>query len=519
MDSSRWRRLLLALATAVLAFVGLGAWAVASPVGAAPDDDFHLASIWCSWGDREGLCAPGEAADERVVPERLLESSGCFADLPTESAQCWLTDDTVVNTARGNFAGNYPPVFYTVMGVFAGPDIAESTILMRLLNAAIFVGAVSAIIALLRPGQRGPLIWVSAVGLVPLGVFIIPSVNPSSWAVLAGLTVWLATYGWFTAETLARRISLGTIAVVLGIMGAGTRGDSAAFVAFAGVVAAILAFEKSRRWLKLALLPLGLIVIGAFFFLSASQSTGAVTAGAIAGAAQTSAEGGAAADTVAYSPWGTLLANLFDLPWLWTGGTGTWGLGWLDTPVPPAVWVVMIGAIFVVVFWGLRLMAWRKGLALSLTLLALVVVPLYVLYGLYARVGEQVQPRYLLPLLLILIGVAAFGFARDHLGIGRLQAGVLLGGVALANALSLHNNMRRYISGLGDAGFNLNANVEWWWDTPLQPMTVWFVGSAAFALMLVGLFLHLYPKGERPRASLEERAALPGAATGAPAIS
>lgn len=515
MESSRTKRILLAVVTALVAFVGLGAWAIASPVGAAPDDDFHLASIWCSLGDREGLCAPGDEANERTVAERLIESSRCFASHPEESAQCPLDDETTISTDRGNFDGNYPPVFYSVMGVFAGPDIAVSTIVMRLFNAAIFVGAVSAVLALLRPGQRGPLIWASIVPMVPLGVFLIPSVNPSSWAVLAGLTVWLATYGYFTAESRGRRIALGAIAAVTAVMGAGARGDSAVFVAFAAFAAALLAFERDRRWVKLALLPLGIAIIGAVFFFLAGQSTGIATVG-VTGQAATAGDATAPVGAVEAAPeaaggLGLLLSNLMDLPFLWTGGAGTWGLGWLDTPVPVFVWVMMIGLLIALLFWGLRIMTPRKGIVLLLALFAMTAVPLYILQGKGLRVGEWVQPRYLLPLLLIFVGVALFGFAKDHLGITRLQAGIVFAVVALANALSLHNNMRRYISGLGDgSGFNLNAGIEWWWAMPVSPMVVWFVGSAAFALALLGLFLHLYPKGERPGAVLEERAPVPG---------
>lgn len=487
-----WQRVVLTVVTALLAFAGLGAWAIASPVGAAPDDDFHLASIWCSWGDREGLCAEGGTSTEREIPERLLSSSACFAQKSQQSAQCPLNDTDTIVTERGNFAGNYPPIFYTVMGVFAGTDIAMSTVLMRLFNAAIFVGAVTAVLALVRPGQRGPLIWSGVVVLVPLGVFIIASVNPSSWALLAGLTVWLAIYGYFTADSRARRIALAAIAVVLAVMGAGARGDSAVYVAFAAFVAAVLSFEKTREWLKLTLLPLGVVVIGAFFFLTSSQSVGAASVGVIEGPGETIHD---ASPVVAASPFNRLIANAMDLPWLWTGGSGTWGLGWLDTPVPPTVWVVMIGAIFAVLFWGLRVMTARKGIVLAIGLLALTVIPLYVLWGMNERVGAQVQPRYLMPLLLIVIAVACYGFARDNLGISRLQAALLFAMVALANSLSLHNNMRRYISGLGDgSSFNLNANIEWWWDMPLQPMTVWVLGSGVFALMLAGLWLLLYPR-------------------------
>lgn len=507
MERKRWKRLLLVVVTAALGFISIGTWAIASPVGAAPDDDFHMASIWCSLGERQGLCGLGEAENERIVSERFSMSPYCFAGMPEESAACEVDDEAMVPTTRGNFAGNYPPVFYAVMGVFAGPDIAVSTIVMRVFNAGILVGAITAVLALLRRGEGGPLIWSAVVTMVPLGMFIVPSVNPSSWAVISGLVVWIATYGFFSAEGRGRRIALAAIAIVLAVMGAGARGDSAVYVGFAALAAMILSFQKSRAWLKLALLPSGLIAIGIAFFLSARQSTGAAGVGI-------ALDSSVASDPTAASPLSDLLVNLIYLPWLWTGGTGTWGLGWIDTPVPPTVWVAMLGVLVGLVFWGLRIMSRRKGTVLVLALLGLTLIPLYVLYGLEARVGSEIQPRYLLPLLIVFVGVAAFGFAHDHLGLSRLQAGVLLAAVAIANALSLHNNMRRYISGIGDSSFNLNANIEWWWEIPVQPMTVWFVGSAAFLLMMVGLFIHLYPTGERPRAPLDERAPVPGVAPG-----
>lgn len=504
MTSSRSKRITLAVLTAVLAFTGLGAWAFSSAVGAAPDDDYHLASIWCSWGERDQLCGPGEEPNERVVSERLPGSSACFAQNSEHSAQCSLDDARMVATSRGNFVGSYPPVFYSVMGVFASPDIAVSTMLMRLFNAALFVGAATSVIMLLKPGQRGPIIFGGAVALVPLGVFIIPSVNPSSWAITAGLLVWVSLYGYFTAESGGRRIALGSIGAVLAVMGAGARGDSAVYVAFAGLVAMVLTFTRSREWLIRAALPLVVILIGAFFFLTSNQSSDIAAAGVVK---ESAAAGATVAETATsgISGIGLIIANLRDLPWLWTGGAGTWGLGWYDTTLPNTVWVGMIGVLFAVLLWGLRVMNTRKAIVLVLALGALTMLPLYVLYGKDARVGEWVQPRYILPVLVILASVALFGFAKDHIGLSRLQTAVVFAVVAVANALSLHANFRRYITGLDEQGFNLNANIEWWWNIPVSPMLVWFGGSAAFALMLVGLWLWLYPKGERPGASLEER--------------
>ena len=47
-------RLILGIAAPVALFVALGSWVLASPVGSSPDDDYHMASIWCGQGVREG---------------------------------------------------------------------------------------------------------------------------------------------------------------------------------------------------------------------------------------------------------------------------------------------------------------------------------------------------------------------------------------------------------------------------------------------------------------------------------
>lgn len=488
MEPRRWKRAIVTLVLGLFAFLGLGAWALASPVGAAPDDDFHLASIWCAWGDREGLCEPGAEDGVHVVPQQLVLAAHCYAYQPEQSAACVPADEATLGTTRVNSSGNYPPIFYGVTGAFASESIDGSVIAIRLFNSAIFIGAVIAVLALLRPGQRGPLIWSSAVALVPVGVFFIASVNPSSWAVLSGATVWIALTGYFTAHRRSTRIALGVLGAVFGVMGAGSRSDAAVYVAFAALAAMILSYRRGRDWLKLAVLPLGLIVVGAYFFLTSGQTSWAV----VAGAEQILESGGEAG-----SSWALLISNLVMLPYLWTGNLGTWGLGWLDTQMPPTVWIVMIGVFVAVVFWGVRVMGRRKALVLALALLALIAMPLYVLHGQQAAVGTEVQPRYILPLMLIFTGVALSGFTRDDLGLSKLQGFIVLFGVAAANAFALHTNMQRYITGLDKRGANLNTNIEWWWSIPVPPMTVWFVGSAAFALLMLGLYLLLFTGGGR----------------------
>jgi hypothetical protein len=36
------------------------------------------------------------------------------------------------------------------------------------------------------------------------------------------------------------------------------------------------------------------------------------------------------------------------------------------------------------------------------------------------------------------------------------------------------------VTGVDDAGFNLDTGAEWWWTLPLSPMAVWLAGSIAY---------------------------------------
>src|SRR5690554_3963649 len=106
---TRFRAIFLA---PVLAVIALMAWAFASPVGAGPDDDYHLVSAWCAVVDGED-CAEGSTPNTRVVPKAVAEPH-CYAQDPLESAACQesldFTDGPSVETNRGNFVGAYPPV-------------------------------------------------------------------------------------------------------------------------------------------------------------------------------------------------------------------------------------------------------------------------------------------------------------------------------------------------------------------------------------------------------------------------
>lgn len=483
----RWTTLIPVILVPVALFVAMVTWAFASPVGGSPDDDYHLASIWCGQGVREGLCEPGDEGRELRVPEGLVNTTACYAFKPEQSGACGDPQDrSLVSTDRGNFAnGGYPPVFYAAMSVFAGENQALSVLMMRVANALLYTSIITALFLLARR-QRGPLAWGALATLVPLGMYIIPSVNPSSWAVISAGTLWFALLQYYRRPDLGGRIAFGALAVLATIMGSGARSDSAIYSVLAIVVVGILSVRPTRQFLLLSILPFALAVVSGLFFLSARPAVAGLE---IPGPPML--------------PFEQLLqVNISKLVELWAGSFGTWGLGWFDITLPGGVWFFTLFVFCGLAFWGLRRTRWRKGIALALIVVAAIAAPLYVLMHDGVIVGQYVQPRYVYPILILFAGIVLLGLRSDSLGLNRVQALTVAAMLSLAHGFALFATFRRYVTGTDVIDGNLNHSAEWWWTMPLapgspfSPMAFFVIGTTAFC---VAAFTFAIAVGRRSR--------------------
>lgn len=456
-------RRILAVIVPALLFLALAAWGLSSPVGSSPDDDFHLPSIYCGLGERESLCEPTGDPATKLVPASIV-GEPCYSRDPSASAACWGDREGLAETDRVNTGPLYPPLFYGTMSVFAGPDVEVSVIAMRLFNAALAVGMLTAVFFASPPRIRPAIVIAALASAVPLGLFILPSTNASSWAFISAATVWAALYG-ATQTTGRQRIVLSALAVLGGIIGAGARADAAAFAVFSVVVAAILGARRTRdMWIPAAAGML-IVIASALFYLGAGQG-GSVTGGLPTTEAPLTDD--------------QMISNALDVPSLWVGVFGGWGLGWLDTPLPDTVWVFGFAVFAALLFVGARALSWRRGAALAAVFAALWVVPFVLLQQSDAIVGTYVQPRYILPLVVIIAGIAALQTRRSDWWASIWS---VLGGAALAvsAAIALHVNIRRYTTGLDDLALNPGARAEWWWSVGPAPLAVWLLGTLAFA--------------------------------------
>ena len=460
--------------------VGVG-WSLASPPGSAPDDNWHMPSIWCAPGASSDVCGAVEGrSDLRLLPAEVA-SSTCFVQDPTKSGACQydqdgvLTLDTEVST--GNWLHSYPPVFYMFMHLFITDHLYSSVVLMRLANVVLTVLSVALLVLLVPSRLRSVATLPIALTTIPLGLSLLASTNPSAWAYVSAATLWVSLYASF--EVLGRRRwSLWAYALVMTVIGAGSRADSALFCVMAVGLVLLLRLPRLISDKRGLIVPLACAVVGGAFFLTSGQSN-AVSTGF----------GGTPARTTSVIE--LTIANIQQLPVLWFGslGFGFMGsIGWLDTVFPPVLFFLTVAAWAGVVFAALRVQSKLKIAALVALSVAITVYPLYLLAKSRLPVGQGFQPRYVLPILVILTGVCLLPVAGDRLRLTKLQAYVAAAALSIAQFVALYTQIRRYVTGNDKSGFDLDRGREWWWDWPVSATAVWIVASAAFAVLGIGLF-------------------------------
>lgn len=464
----------------LFAFVALSSWAFSSAVGSSPDDNFHLASLWCGDGERSGICESEPGNSAKLVPKLVYESANCYAYKAEQSAQCQNLDLAASNNElsfaeHANSINLYPPVFYAVNSLFVTSDPAVSVVTIRLFNSFLAVLLFVCLFLLLPKHLRHLPVWAIVATSVPLGLFIIPSTNPSSWAVISAGTLLYSLLGFFQTKGIRKGL-LAALSIISVLVGAGARGDAGLYSVLVAIVAVFVTFKKSRSFVISLLLPLAVVLISAYFYLSTNQAS--LAAAGLEGAADptlTTAE--------------LVITNTLRMPLLWAGIFGSWGLGWLDTILPQTVWLASLIGFVTLILFGVNRLSQRTLLAAFSVAIAMWIIPLYVLVKSHAVVGTLVQPRYILPLAVVLAGLLAYRRLGMNKRIFSAVPWIAILLISIANALALHRNIRRYTTGLDATGWNLDSSVEWWWNIPISPMGMWIIGSISFFAFVLSLLV------------------------------
>lgn len=491
-------RIVAYVGVVVVAVVAIGAWAVGSPAQAAPDGSFHLASIWCRSAAGAEQCSEvrvraGEQADKYAVTSvgeiayRIprLELN-CFGSQPTVSAVCPVAADVVVRASDWL----YPPLFYDFAAMFADADINGPMLAARLaVTVSVVLIFTLAYLVSLR-WLRGAMVVSWIICSMPLGMSLYSSLNPSAWAVAGIAAMWGPMVTAYYSPTLRRLIAAVAVWVLAATMAAGARGDGAAYAALVTGLGLVALLWRAPRKLVPALASVATIAICAYFFLTSGQSKVAST-------------------SFAEGQWRlldrpvtdqTVWSSIESIPTMWSSLTGApWGggrllssLGQFDTPVPTGAWMVTTLVLGGFVLAGLAVVFKRKTAALLLLLAATIVIPVRSLIQARSLVGDLFQPRYLMPLLIVIVGVALLARNGRRIRFGWGQLIVVWVGLSYAGTVALHAWIRRFVSGTSIVDWDLDLHVRWW-DAAISPNAAWILGSLAWAALVAVAVIHVRP--------------------------
>ena len=505
-------RLTVALIAGISFFGLLVAWAFASPVGSSADEDFHLTSIWCAWGDHE-TCITNESSIVVQVPQQVAEAN-CMALENKINARCtWLLTNDLVETSRLNPSSGYnPPLFYSAMRTFVGPDVARSVLIMRMANAAIAAALLAVALAVAPTVLRRGAAVVWAVSIIPVGAFFIASANPSSWAITGVGFFWVFTWAVIRipAGHGGRRSIAAAGSVLSLVLAMGARVDTVFAIALTLLALMALEFRRIKRHVAPLAAAIGLVAvlaaIGAFAWIF---RVGEI----LRNFSLTFPPGNASTDqpnplvkTLLELP--AFIAGLFggQQPWTqresvndWGAAGYTWhgftyGVGAVDV-INPSIAAVLVGAsVAAVVFLGIG-----RGSRVKLLVLAslgaafvaqVILVRASVGFGAWWSTGNEggaLQPRYFLPLAMVIVAFAVVSFPGRRTVMTRAQAALLATALSIAAVTSLMATMARYVHGQDRSWLQFVPEDGWWWSWGPSPTAFIVLGGVASTVYMVTL--------------------------------
>jgi hypothetical protein len=462
----------------------IGAWAFASPIGAAPDETAHIVrAAAADVGQFEGRAvapyqrgaglAPAQAdflnrqTQEFSIPVRLVPPSQCFAAAPEKSAACAGSPSARAGSysvAALSSATTAPPFVYVLAGLAMQipQDLVLPAYLGRLalgLVCALLLGAAAS--AASGRGSLWPVVGL-ALAVTPMVLFLASSLTPAGVAVSAAICLMAAVVALWTGPPTFGLVSVAVLSAVALVLA-----RPSGLVVLAAVSLAALPLVRGRLLLRPVVL-LALLVVAGSVVVEVGWVLGHQPSLPLGGLSLT------AALSVVVAQWPILVEQLI----------GVFGLG--DVPLPveiPAVWsvlvVLLIGAALVI---G----SLRERLAILVAAGAAVVLATAVYALILAPGGWELQGRYILAVAALLPLLAGFVLYRAG---APTRADVFLVGLAVAamQFAAFWENARRYAVGL-HGPLDFVSMAEW---APPGGWLLWVVlaatGSMLIALSLIPL--------------------------------
>lgn len=471
-------------------------WAVASPLMSVPDEPAHtIKAVSVARGQLVGVTG-NKQSDMTVVqvPEYIaaIGQQACTAWKATITADCALPVDgnsrNLVDAVTS--AGNYNPMYYAMVGmpsrILTG---AKAVYAMRavsaLLCAAFLALAIGAAASMRRP------FWPTTAALVavtPMVLYLNGSINPNALEIVTTASLFLSICLVF--ENYRNLATVKTAMVAVGVSGAvlaNTRALSLLWLAAAVVAAAVI--YGWRPLVAVAKNRLGQAMMALIALGCAASLVWLVVANSFQSLLGTPTE---------ISP-GQAFATMLDLTFVYSSGyIGI--MGWLDTPLPGAVYAFWNFAFAAIIVGGLSVRRLQSRAGVVLVLVGVIILPAILQAQVVESIGYIWQGRYLLALFVLLLLVCGVSMRTRTAPTGQwarsLTCWVITGAVGVHFYAFIYV-LRRYTVGI-QGRTNWTEMFEPLW----QPPFTWPVLSAAYLIVLVlgGIMAYKTLFCNRPRA-------------------
>ncbi len=444
--SSRFRSLLLFCWALLAMGMAIGAWSIATPLMQAPDEPGHAinaaAVVRGEFDVREHPTYLGPVGIVQVPAwaASTIALPACLVYFPTLSAGCEprLNNGTKTVESETQFS-HYPPLYYLFVGIPSllakgVPALYEMRMVGTLLNSALIA---LGLFLVSRYHPRRSVFAGVLIALTPMVFFLASVLNASGMEIAAAFAAWCG--GLCVMEhrpvppALAGWTALAFAVLVL------SRPDSPANAAVIIVTLGVLAGwsrckELAReRWT----LPIRLSIVLALIVAVVQLVIG----------------GFPPLTGVPIKPrlsmWGSIWLTLRLTEYRLRQGIGNFG--WLNTPVPEAIFALWTAVVAAVVAAGLYLSS-RCRRALPVLVIAIIAMPIILESPRIDTIGTYWQGRYWLPLLIGVPLVAASQVsARKRASDRTVAVTVLALGfvLAIAQVWAFVAALDRYEYGLG----------------------------------------------------------------------
>ena len=441
---------------AVLLFTTLSCWSFSAPLNNGFDPTFHLASIWCGWGETPGKCENYGARDYGYggnIPDQLR-------GLTTSD----MRDQEIASPSTRS-------LFYPIMRVFAGDNATQSVLLMRLIQSFIASMIFGSLIHFSSRKMKTAVLSAWTFTIIPIIISTLPQTTPRSWAYLSGMSSW--AYLMLALDRHKQKQSSKILWIFYGFslfLAFASRWDATLFVALTTAVVLSIHFIKNN------LMKFRTLV---WFLVYGMVSMGLLRIIFPRLAAYTTFDFGSTFTS------GKTIFQLVHIPENIADGLG---LGVRLADLGPN----LIGIIGVVLFTFI--LSRSLASANKFQIFSVVSIAIFMFMAMFQITlswTEQIGPSgvYVVQLLTVILGlsVALANDAQMYLYRKSNQA-IFISLLGVSHALALFARMEwavRPSSELNDTYFNLSLNGGWWWNSPIGPNVVFLIGAIAFPAWLI----------------------------------